>query len=348
MATIICLYDDVADAHAAIVDLISSGIDRKGISLIANTLNRAAGSGRSPLAPPVEAGQTEELVAAARGFTLAGVGQVATEGPIAAVLAEAETGEIGKSLVGALLRMDIHEQAAQRYAEGVRRGGALVVGKVADERTDESNARLREHNPVAIEERARLWRQRGWRGFNEQARPCTRGEIQREMEMIRRRLEEKPGPTFPQGGAGGGVWSGVAPHTDDERQIQEHARAEWLETVQIKSADPEHKTHPNSPYSLYEGDFHNHYNAVYTAAGPFAEFYPAYEFGALLGESAHYMGRDWDGVETEVRAEWEETHPDTWKKYRDAIRYGWGRVRRQRYPGPDRRHQPRAEHRYVW
>ncbi|MDX7951366.1 DUF2171 domain-containing protein [Lichenihabitans sp. Uapishka_5] len=50
------------------------------------------------------------------------------------------------------------------YAEGVRRGGTLVVARVEDARMDEAIDILERHGSVDLEERETAWRGEGWTG----------------------------------------------------------------------------------------------------------------------------------------------------------------------------------------
>ena len=38
-------------------------------------------------------------------------------------------------------------------------------------------------------------------------------------------------------------------------------------------------------------------------------------------------GQDWAALEADARRDWEARHPSTWDRFKDAIRYGWDKVR---------------------
>lgn len=52
------------------------------------------------------------------------------------------------------------------YEEGVRRGGAVLVAKVDENRVDEAVRILEESSTVDIEEREQSWKQSGYQGYN--------------------------------------------------------------------------------------------------------------------------------------------------------------------------------------
>ena len=89
--------------------------------------------------------------------------------------------------VGALTGHGVPEPEAQFYAEGLRRGGALVLVDAADERADRAAAIMERYPAVDLEARTASWRQHGWTGYDPQARPYTAAEVARERERYRTR-----------------------------------------------------------------------------------------------------------------------------------------------------------------
>lgn len=342
--TIIGLFDDMNDAQSAYDALLDAGARPHDVSVVAHAGIPIAKGTRMPEFPRVARAEAGEAVAAIHPYHLRGIGKTFVAGPLTTQLSDGAR----DSLLRALMDLDLHEDAAGLYSEAVRRGGALLI--VHDGAAAERAAAIfPQHNAVDVEGREQGWRRMGWNGFDENRSPLTVEELQREREWNRRRLKQQPGETFPKEGAGGGVWSGNAPHTDDERRIAEHARAEWLEAAHADLIGPE----AGPPYfgdrSPYDDHFRNHYRILYgDKAGAYEEYKPAYEYGALLGESDRYTDRDWSEVAVDAERKWEETHPRTWERYRDAVRYGWGRARGQHFNGPERRQRPRDEFEYRW
>lgn len=102
--------------------------------------------------------------------------------------------------------------------------------------------------------------------------------------------------------------------------------------------------------SLYDSDFREHFHAIYSGMGEVYEDYAdAYDFGAIMGETRRYGDQNWRAVEDDLRDLWESRRPSSWDKYREAIRFGWGRVRAQHFAGPDRRARERPRYQpYRW
>jgi hypothetical protein len=83
-----------------------------------------------------------------------------------------------------------------------------------------------------------------------------------------------------------------------------------------------------SDYDRFAPAFRGHYQTNLAQSGFQYEHYePAYQYGLTLGNYEPYRGLDWMQIETEARHAWEERNPNTWDRIRDAVRYGWERVR---------------------
>jgi uncharacterized protein (TIGR02271 family) len=59
------------------------------------------------------------------------------------------------------------------YAEGVRRGGSLVIARLADDNVDRGLEIMSNYRPVDIDERGSQWRTEGWTRYDESAGPYT-------------------------------------------------------------------------------------------------------------------------------------------------------------------------------
>jgi len=81
-------------------------------------------------------------------------------------------------------------------------------------------------------------------------------------------------------------------------------------------------------FATYTDDFRKHHITAFGTSGvAYAEYEPAYRYGYELGTNERYRGRDWAALEAEARRDWEARHPSTWERFKDAIRYGWDKVR---------------------
>jgi uncharacterized protein (TIGR02271 family) len=70
----------------------------------------------------------------------------------------------------------------------------------------------------------------------------------------------------------------------------------------------------------YESEWRRHHGAA-GSGFTYEQFAPAYRYGAeLVGRQ---RGGDWAALESDARRGWEEHHPGTWERFKDAIRHGW-------------------------
>jgi uncharacterized protein (TIGR02271 family) len=81
----------------------------------------------------------------------------------------------------------------------------------------------------------------------------------------------------------------------------------------------------------YDADFRQHHTSTFANnGGAYADYEPAYRYGYTLGIEERYRGRDWSVLESDARRDWETRQVGTWDRYKDAIHYGWDKVRTQR------------------
>jgi hypothetical protein len=211
MATIVGLFDTTADAQAAVQELVDSGVQGQAISMI-------AGDVRGEYAQAVGDASADAATGALRGGVLGGVlgvlvgigalaipgiGPVIAAGPLAAALGSAGAGAlvgagagaVGGGLLGALLSAGVPEQQAHVYAEGVRRGGALVSVAVDAELEPSVHAILQRYHAVDIDARADEWRQSGWTRFDADTGPAVRTAQEADT------LDTAGGPDSPADGS---------------------------------------------------------------------------------------------------------------------------------------------------
>lgn len=204
--TITRLFDTYADAERAVQELERLGVHHDAISLIAHNgdnrhegiVRREPGSFATGPDGQVVAGETRAGEDAGKGAgagaviggvggLLAGLGMLAIPGigPVVAAgwlastavgaAAGAVVGGAAGGLIGALQREGVSEEDSHVYAEGVRRGGTLVSARVDDDRALEAQAALDRFNAVDAQNRGPVYRESGWRRFDENA-PAWRDE----------------------------------------------------------------------------------------------------------------------------------------------------------------------------
>jgi hypothetical protein len=87
-------------------------------------------------------------------------------------------------VIGALTQAGVSQDEADVYAEGLRRGGAVVSARVAD--ADAGRVReIMDRSSVRTADRAAIYRKGGWKSFDAKAAPYTSEQIRKEREMYR-------------------------------------------------------------------------------------------------------------------------------------------------------------------
>jgi hypothetical protein len=207
--TIVRLFDDASEAIRAAERLEAMGVSHRDISLVANNregwfdernglrrdrLKRKDDDhdGKDDRVEGATAGATAGGALGAGAGLLAGLGMLAIPGlgPIVAAgwLASAATGAaVGAvagglvgGLVGALTREGVDKEDAEVYAEGVRRGGALLLVRNADRNRQEIEIALDDFDTSDVAPRRDYYRATGWRGYDPDAPEMSAAEIEAE------------------------------------------------------------------------------------------------------------------------------------------------------------------------
>ena len=198
---VVGLFDTTRDAELAVRELHSMGIDNADISLVASNARGEYDAAGNYVAGTADAGTNSAGEGAGVGATsgavvgglagvliglgalaIPGIGPVLAAGPFAAAIgttgAAVGAGALGAGLgaatgglLGGLVGAGIPEEDANLYAEGVRRGGALVMARVDDDELDATIDVMERYNVVDIDERGQEWRSGGWTRYDESAEP---------------------------------------------------------------------------------------------------------------------------------------------------------------------------------
>ena len=202
--TISRLYNSHAEARAAVRDLEATGVSHGDISIVASNADNwydaknnsypdrdldgkddraegaATGGGIGALA-----GGTAGLLTGLGMMAIPGVGPVVAAGWLVATLTGAAAGGATGEIIGALSQQaGISKEESEVYAEGLRRGGAIVSARVADA----DAARLQtvmDRSAIRIADRAAAYRKSGWRTYDANAKPYTADEVIRERSLYR-------------------------------------------------------------------------------------------------------------------------------------------------------------------
>ena len=181
--TITAFFDSYEDASEAVRRLEAAGIQHRNISLIASNegdrysshasrtfdgtnhheddVSDGAGTGATV---GTLAGGGAGLLAGLGMLAIPGLGPVVAAGWLVSTLVGAGAGAAVGGLAGALVDAGVDENDAHAYAEGIRRGGALVTVRASDAEVDQIVDILNDEGTVDFDERETAWRSEGWTG----------------------------------------------------------------------------------------------------------------------------------------------------------------------------------------
>ena len=198
MKTITGLFDDHADARAAVTELEAAGVPSDDISIVSNNANNRHDSDESNAAEGAGTGAGIGAVVGGAGglltglgiMAIPGVGPVVAAGWLAATAAGAVAGAVAGGatggIVGALTDNGVSEDDAHVYAEGVRRGGTIVTAKVDDVMAPEAEAVLKRSNWVDPTKRRTAYNEQGWQKFDDTLDPYDADQIEKERMRYNR------------------------------------------------------------------------------------------------------------------------------------------------------------------
>ncbi|MFL5237640.1 MAG: hypothetical protein ACJ8EL_08555 [Rhizomicrobium sp.] len=198
--TISRLYNSYTDAKEAVRSLEAAGLSHSDISIMASnaegwysdkdhdrdndgTDDRAEGAAKGAGIGAVLGGGVGLLTGLGL-LAIPGVGPVVAAGWLAATAAGAAAGGATGGIVGALTEAGVSKDDAEVYAEGIRRGGALVTARVPDGERANYEA-VMNRAAVNVRERGTAYRQSGWSGYDPNAAPYTRDQVTAERNLYR-------------------------------------------------------------------------------------------------------------------------------------------------------------------
>jgi len=199
MATFSRLYNDYDTASAVVRELDRSGFPANDISIVSSNadgryVNRDGktvidrdGDGRDDRTEGAETGAgvgatiggLAGLLAGLGIMAIPGIGPVVAAGWLASTVAGAAVGGAAGGVIGALSQAGVSKEDAPLYAEGLRRGGAMVVVRAAEENRTRVESILN-RTAVNVSQRAAAWRKDGWNAFDDTAPPYTADQIRAE------------------------------------------------------------------------------------------------------------------------------------------------------------------------
>lgn len=207
--TISHLYNDYPSADRAARELQAAGLDGGDISIVASNADswykndksdvkhvdikhdkdrdgvddRKGGAAKGASIGGVAAGAAG-LAAGLGLLAIPGIGPIVAAGWAASTLAGVVAGGATGGVVGALVESGVSKDDSDVYAEAIRRGGALIVARVADSDVGHYQAIL-DRSGISATTRATAYRTTGWKGFDPAATPYTADQVRKERELYR-------------------------------------------------------------------------------------------------------------------------------------------------------------------
>lgn len=179
--TVVGLFDDAAQAHNAVQELIAAGIGQNDINVLAGGSHSRPDRHGTLHDHPAEEGAMKGavwggvvgLLLGTGSFSIPGIGPVLAAGAwvtaLESLLAGAGIGALAGGLIGALMRYGIPEQHAHYYAESVRRGSTLVVVHAPAAQAQPVVEILHRLGAVDLNERFAEYHRTGFRRFGGRA-----------------------------------------------------------------------------------------------------------------------------------------------------------------------------------
>ena len=164
MRTVSALFDTYDEVAAAVDGLADMGVPSSEIAVVSQSrdarrkISEGAGLGAA-------IGGVGGILAGLGIFAVPGLGSVLGVGWLIPVLIGAAAGGVAGGIIGSLANAGIDERDAHVYAEGVRRGGTLVVARVHDDEASRANAILLRCGAIDTNSRRGEYAADGWDSF---------------------------------------------------------------------------------------------------------------------------------------------------------------------------------------
>ncbi len=202
--TISRLFSSHSEARNAVSELEAAGVSHGDISILVSNADNSYDERTKSFPDRDLDGNDDRAEGAATGtgvgatvggaagllaglglIAIPGVGPVVAAGWLVAALTGAAAGGATGGLIGALSQQaGVSDEEAQVYAEGLRRGGALVSVKVSDGDATRIQSVL-DRSSIKVSDRAAAYRKSGWTSYNPSAKPLSREEVIRERALYR-------------------------------------------------------------------------------------------------------------------------------------------------------------------
>ena len=205
--TLTRVYSDYASAELAVRELNEAGLGNSHIGIVASNAegwHKPGGGDVNPRHDKDRDGKDDRSEGAVTGgglgaiaggaagaaaglgmLAIPGIGPVVAAGWLAALATGAVAGGATGGIIGALVESGTSKENAELYAEALRRGGAVVTAKVADE-DYKKYADIMDRSAFDIAALERGYRSSGWNGYDPSAAAYSAEQIRRERDSYRR------------------------------------------------------------------------------------------------------------------------------------------------------------------
>jgi hypothetical protein len=162
--TVVGLLENASEAERAVEELLRSGFERNHIGIISPEIGKQAAAALAGGSRGMLYGGLGGMLLGALALAIPGIGPIIAAGPVLPLLG-AIFGAIAGGLVGGLTSKEIPEADAHFYAEGLRRGGTLIIISAEnDELAQRAREIMKQHGAAELEERVEQWAKKGWNG----------------------------------------------------------------------------------------------------------------------------------------------------------------------------------------
>lgn len=136
-------------------------------------------------------------VAAGLGMlAIPGIGPLVAAGWLATAAAGVAAGAVAGGVLGGMVSLftdhGVSKEDATVYVEGVRRGGAMVMARIAPAMGPQVEAIMERRNAVEAQTLRDYYGRNGWEGFRDDAPALTEAEIAAEREALRKYPPSRP------------------------------------------------------------------------------------------------------------------------------------------------------------
>lgn len=204
--TLTRVYDDYATAERVVQKLKAAGLGDSHIGIVASNAEGWHKPGASDVDPKHDKdrdGKDDRAEGAATGggmgaiaggavgvaaglglLAIPGIGPVVAMGWLASLTAGAVAGGATGGIIGALIESGESKENAELYAEALRRGGAIVTAKVADDEQAKYGA-IMDVSAIDMTRRAVVYRDSGWSGYDAAAPVYDAEQVRKERAGYR-------------------------------------------------------------------------------------------------------------------------------------------------------------------